>query len=69
MESNKRYRPYEERYLFFSSSMEKLILRIFFLFFIILITLQILLPFTPFRNFFVPVEKLEGAFGYLHLLN
>lgn len=61
MKRQNRYRPYEERFIFFSNIVEKLLIRLLVIFSLLLVLSQFLLSLEGFREILVPVEKLEGS--------
>lgn len=61
MKRQNRYRPYEERFIFFSNIVEKLLIRLLVIFSLLLVLSQFLLNIEGFREILVPVEKLEGS--------
>ncbi|OEF97279.1 hypothetical protein BHF71_03860 [Vulcanibacillus modesticaldus] len=69
MEYRKRYLPFEDRFVKFSTFIERIIWRLLLLFLILLIVSQIILSFDEIRRFLVPVERIEGTMEYLRVLN
>ncbi len=57
----KRYLPYEEKYLYFSKSIELLLKKLIVILVVILMISQLLMMNSYFRYWFVPVEKMEGT--------
>lgn len=56
----KRYLPFEERFIIFSDKVEKIIIKALIVFFIMLVSAQFLISFEGLREFFVPLESIEG---------
>lgn len=69
MINNKRYRPYEEKFIFFSNIIEKIIWNTTILLIIIMVVFQLLLTVDDVRKWVVPIEILEGALHYFPVLN
>lgn len=62
MKNLKRYRPFEERFLFLSDFIEKILFKAFLFILIALMISQILLTFDFIRKWIIPVEILESTF-------
>lgn len=62
MKNLKRYRPFEEKFLFLSDFIEKILYRTFLFILIALVISQILLTFDVIRKWIIPVEILESTF-------
>jgi len=63
-EYRKRYLPFEEKFIIFSDRIEKIVIKVAIVFFIILLSAQFIISFDAFRDFFVPLESIEGAIEF-----
>ena len=62
----KRYHPYEERFIRFSNFIEHYLTRILIVFLIILIIAQVALTYGNIRKWLVPLESIEGSIIWIN---
>lgn len=57
----KRYLSFEEKFIIFSDKVENIIIKAVIIFFVMLISAQFIISFEALREFFVPLESIEGS--------
>ncbi|MGD9678586.1 MAG: DUF5359 family protein [Vulcanibacillus sp.] len=60
MNQRKRYLPYECKFIYYSSYIEKFFWKVVIICFILLMLSQLLLSFDDVRALLVPLERIEG---------